>query len=223
MLVRKNVLSEREERKRLRAKQKYEKQFQSLIGVTICLPEAFHDKVCLISLITFIHTLMKFCFSLRRKLDAHVTSQPHQNFSNGFRKRLNLAELNRINLKRFICLPLGFYSSLNLFHRNSHKCQEILYRFSLLGFRHSFSSRFHQKFCLIYYNCRDGAITSVTMSSHMLSSLRYLAHREQVVIAGEEQKLNSINASKVALKKQLDAHMTKLKLVGPACCLYFTL
>ncbi|KAK6037443.1 PHD-finger [Cooperia oncophora] len=44
MMVGKNVLSEREERKRLRARERYEKQFQSLIGVTICLPEAFHDK-----------------------------------------------------------------------------------------------------------------------------------------------------------------------------------
>ncbi|KAE9419432.1 hypothetical protein Angca_007562, partial [Angiostrongylus cantonensis] len=38
-MVGKKVLSEREERKRLRAKEKYEKLFQSLLGVTICLPE----------------------------------------------------------------------------------------------------------------------------------------------------------------------------------------
>lgn len=44
LMVGKKVLSEREECKRLRAKEKYEKQFQSLMGVTICLPEAFHDK-----------------------------------------------------------------------------------------------------------------------------------------------------------------------------------
>lgn len=48
LMVGKNILSEREERKRIRARERYEKLFQSLVGVTICLPEAFHDKVAFV-------------------------------------------------------------------------------------------------------------------------------------------------------------------------------
>ncbi|RCN48021.1 PHD-finger [Ancylostoma caninum] len=143
-VARKNVLSEREERKRLRARQKYEKQFQSLIGVTICLPEAFHDKL-----------------EKKVRRARHLTTSPE--FFEWFQEK---AELSGIEPEQF----------RKEFTQVSGDSIPLL--------TPGFSPQFFE----------------------------YLAHREHVVMAAEEQKLNTINAAKVAMKKQLDAHMTKLKL-----------
>ncbi|EPB70504.1 PHD-finger, partial [Ancylostoma ceylanicum] len=144
MMARKNVLSEREERKRLRARQKYEKQFQSLIGVTICLPEAFHDKL-----------------EKKTRRARHLTTSPE--FFEWFQEKAELSGVEPEQFKKEFTYVSG--DSLPLLTPG-------------------FSPQFFE----------------------------YMAHREQVVIAAEERKLNAINASKAAMKKQLDAHMTKLKL-----------
>ncbi|CAJ0588556.1 unnamed protein product [Cylicocyclus nassatus] len=143
-LLRRKVLSEREERKRLRARQKYEKQFQSLVGVTICLPEAFHDK-----------------FEKKTRRARHLTTSPE--FFEWFQEK---AEISGIEPEQF----------KKEFTRVSGESIPFL--------SPGFSPQFFE----------------------------YLAHREQVVLAAEERKLRSINDSKAALKKQLDTHMTKLKL-----------
>ncbi|KHJ95238.1 PHD-finger [Oesophagostomum dentatum] len=143
-MVGKKVLSEREERKRLRARQKYEKQFQSLVGVTICLPEAFHDKI-----------------EMKMRRARHLTTSPE--FFEWFQEKAEISGVEPEQFKKEFTRVSGD---------------------SIPFLTPGFSPQFFE----------------------------YLAHREQVVFAAEEQKLKSINDSKVTLKKQLDTHMTKLKL-----------
>ncbi|KJH53632.1 PHD-finger [Dictyocaulus viviparus] len=144
LIAGRNVLSEREERKRLRAKEKYDKQFRSLMGVTICLPEAFHDKADK---------------KLRRA--RHLTTSPE--FFEWFQEK---AEISGIEPKQF--------------RQEFTKVPGDFIPFLTPGF----STQFFE----------------------------YLENRERNVIATEESKLQSINDSKVLLKKQLESQMTRLKL-----------
>ncbi|VDM52596.1 unnamed protein product [Angiostrongylus costaricensis] len=80
-MVGKKVLSEREERKRLRAKEKYEKLFQSLMGVTICLPEAFHDKA-----------------EKKTKRARHLTSSPE--FFEWFQEKAELSGIEPVHFRQ---------------------------------------------------------------------------------------------------------------------------
>nr|CDJ81295.1 Zinc finger domain containing protein [Haemonchus contortus] len=144
MMVGKNVLSEREERKRLRAREKYEKQFQSLIGVTICLPEAFHDKQ-----------------ERKVRRARHLTTSPE--FFEWFQEK---AEISGVEPEHF--------------RKEFTRVTGDTIPFLTPGF----STQFFE----------------------------YLDHRERFLIAAEEDKLRSVNESKLALKKQLDAQVTKLKL-----------
>uniref|UniRef100_A0A158PAS5 PHD finger protein 14 n=1 Tax=Angiostrongylus cantonensis TaxID=6313 RepID=A0A158PAS5_ANGCA len=80
-MVGKKVLSEREERKRLRAKEKYEKLFQSLLGVTICLPEAFHDKA-----------------DKKTKRARHLTSSPE--FFEWFQEKAELSGIEPVHFRQ---------------------------------------------------------------------------------------------------------------------------
>ncbi|KAK5971255.1 PHD-finger [Trichostrongylus colubriformis] len=143
-MVGKNMLSEREERKRLRARERYEKQFQSLIGVTICLPEAFHDK-----------------HEKKARRARHLTTSPE--FFEWFQEK---AEISGVEPEQF----------RKEFTRVSGDTIPFL--------SPGFSTQFFE----------------------------YLDNRERIVIAAEEQKLQGINDSMVALKEQLDAQVTKLKL-----------
>ncbi|KAJ1354286.1 hypothetical protein KIN20_011169 [Parelaphostrongylus tenuis] len=80
-MVGKKVLSNREEHKRLRAKEKYEKQFQSLLGVTICLPEAFHDKA-----------------DKKTKRARHLTSSPE--FFEWFQEKAEISGIEPVHFRQ---------------------------------------------------------------------------------------------------------------------------
>ncbi|WKY12934.1 hypothetical protein Q1695_004056 [Nippostrongylus brasiliensis] len=142
----KNILSEREERKRQRARARYDKQFQSLVGVTICLPEAFHDKP-----------------EKKARRARHLTTSPE--FFEWFQEKAEISGVEPEQFKKeFTRVPGETIPFL---------CP-------------GFSTQFFE----------------------------YLGHRENVVMAAEESKLQSVNESKLAMKADLDAQIAKLKQVS---------